>query len=166
MKKQISFICAAVWCMASLSAMGMEKISALKSLEVKKQEEYQKQVYYKSDVSRTRAEAYCNLLCREQMGFAKALKYYSLHKNEDAIKPLESFLKRFSTEVIGRSIILRDFNLKEHEYGIECRKALDQLVMSECYLSYLITGKGDEGRVTKEQWKKYWQELDSLPVNE
>ncbi len=166
MKKQISFVSGVLCGVLTLSAVGMEKISATQSPEVKKLEEYRQQVYFRSDVPRLRAEAYCNLLCREQMGFAKALKYYTLHKNEEAIKPLESFLKRFSSEAIGRSIILRDARLHMYEYGTECRRALDQFLMSECYLYYLVSGKGDDGRITKEQWKKHWQELDALPIDE
>ena len=165
MNTQLPFVSISLFCIFSLQLVAMEKAHSINFTEIKKQEEYQSQVYFRSDVSRVRAEAYCNLLCREQMGFAKALKYYALHKHEETIKPLESFLKRFSTEVIGRSIILRDFNLKEHEYGVECQRALEGLLMSEYYLSYLITGRPDEGRITKAQWYEYWQKLEALKLD-
>lgn len=149
-----------------VSAMERPEPLAKEQAERKKLEQYRKEFYFVPSVSPERAEAYCNQLCRHQMGFAKAAKYYSIHKDDEKIKPLESFLKRFSTEIISRANFMRHPKLREYEYGNECEQAIKGIEMSECFLYYLKTGEVGEGQLTREQWHQCWKKIDMLKVDD
>lgn len=138
--------------------IGMEKPMSEKT------KEYQSQLYFVKDVRCERAKTYFLQLLEDQLGFAEAVGYYSAHKNDPTIKPLELFLKRFTAEVIVRAVILRNPRLREHEYGNECKSAIQGLEMSECFLYYLKTGQ-TEGRLSKKEWYCYWGSLERLKTS-
>lgn len=126
--------------------------------------QYSKKFYYVQDVSRKLAEAYCLQLCKQQKGFAQAFKYYnSYQKDIRKVATLESFLRRYTTEIISRAIIYRNPILKENQVSDECSRAIASLELSGPYLFYIVTNRTD-GSLTQEKWQGYWNKLDQLQI--
>lgn len=165
-KQPLFFLSILSFSIFTVPGIGMEKQANLyaKKTEQQKNYEYQNKLYFVRGVSRLRAKTYFLQLCEDQLGFAQAVNYCSAHKGNQSIKPLETFLRRFTTEAISRAIILRNPKLREHEYGNECKSAVQGLEMSECYLYYLKTGE-TEGRLTKREWYLYWGTLERLKID-